>query len=102
LIKHAWLESGGVYGHRNITLDLKDLDDPCSKNRVYRLMKAEGIRAQRVYKRNKGYSGGKPAHVPISGSTQGFAISPNSHQAVSTVHGGERFTIVYSFFSEAR
>lgn len=54
LIKQAWLESGGVYGYRNITLDLKDLGERCSKNRVYRLMKAEGIRAQRGYKRHKG------------------------------------------------
>lgn len=36
---------------------------------------------------------------PISGSIQGFAISPDSHHAVSTVHGGDRFTVVYSFFS---
>lgn len=35
---------------------------------------------------------------PKSGSIQGFAISPRSHHAVSTIHGGERFTIVYSFF----
>ncbi|KYZ85309.1 MAG: hypothetical protein CL549_11090 [Alcanivorax sp.] len=32
LIKQAWLESGGVYGYRNITLDLKDLGERCSKN----------------------------------------------------------------------
>ena len=63
LIKQAWLESGGVYGYRNITLDLKDLGERCSKNRVHRLMKVEGIRAQRGYKRHKGYYGGKPAHV---------------------------------------
>lgn len=36
---------------------------------------------------------------PSSGSIQGFAISKKSHHAVSTVHGGERFTIVYSFFA---
>ena len=34
---------------------------------------------------------------PINGSVQGFAISPTSYHAVSTVHGGERFTLVYSF-----
>ena len=34
---------------------------------------------------------------PINGSVQGFAISPRSYHAVSTVHGGERFTLVYSF-----
>ena len=34
---------------------------------------------------------------PINGSVQGFAISPMSY-AVSTVHRGERFTLVYSFY----
>ncbi len=35
---------------------------------------------------------------PVSGSVQAFAISPHSYHAVSTVHTGKRFTIVYSFF----
>ena len=35
---------------------------------------------------------------PIDGSVQAFAISPYSYHAVSTVHGGERITIVYSFY----
>jgi Rps23 Pro-64 3,4-dihydroxylase Tpa1-like proline 4-hydroxylase len=34
---------------------------------------------------------------PISGSAIGFAISPDSHHAVSRLHGGVRFTLVYSF-----
>ena len=34
---------------------------------------------------------------PISGSVQGFEISSESHHAVSTIHGGERYTVVYSF-----
>jgi len=37
---------------------------------------------------------------PISGSIQGFKISPQSYHAVSTVHGGERYTIVYSFYAK--
>ena len=37
---------------------------------------------------------------PISGSIQGFKISPTSYHAVSTVHAGERYTIVYSFFKD--
>ena len=36
---------------------------------------------------------------PQSGSVQAFAISPASYHAVSTVHAGRRFTIVYSFYS---
>ena len=38
---------------------------------------------------------------PRHGSVQGFAISPRSYHAVSTVHGGERFTVVYSFHPDA-
>ena len=34
---------------------------------------------------------------PDNGAVQAFAISPRSHHAVSTVHAGERFTVVYSF-----
>ena len=50
------------------------------------------------------FSGPEPETVckviePRNGSVQAFAISPRSYHAVSTVHGGERFTIVYSFHS---
>lgn len=38
---------------------------------------------------------------PTHNSAVGFAISPNSNHAVSTIHSGERFTIVYSFYAEA-
>jgi len=34
---------------------------------------------------------------PVSGSAIGFEISPRSHHAVSRLHGGNRFTLVYSF-----
>lgn len=36
---------------------------------------------------------------PVSGSAIGFEISPNSHHAVSSLHGGERYTLVYSFYA---
>ena len=39
---------------------------------------------------------------PIHGSAQAFAISPRSYHAVSTVHQGERFTVVYSFYRQPR
>ena len=35
---------------------------------------------------------------PTHNSSVGFAISPDSHHAVSTIHKGERFTIIYSFY----
>ena len=34
---------------------------------------------------------------PLHGSALSFEISPDSYHAVSTIHGGERFTLVYSF-----
>jgi Rps23 Pro-64 3,4-dihydroxylase Tpa1-like proline 4-hydroxylase len=38
---------------------------------------------------------------PSNCSGLGFAISPDSHHAVSTVHKGQRFTLVYSFYERA-
>ena len=35
---------------------------------------------------------------PQHNSAVGFAITKNSYHAVSTIHAGERFTLVYSFF----
>ena len=35
---------------------------------------------------------------PLHNSVVGFAISPDSNHAVSTIHGGGRFTLVFSFY----
>lgn len=32
LLKQAWLESGGVYGYRKLTLDMRDLGESCGKS----------------------------------------------------------------------
>lgn len=37
---------------------------------------------------------------PVHNSAIAFAISPYSHHAVTTIHGSERFTLVYSFYAE--
>lgn len=35
---------------------------------------------------------------PSHNSSVGFAISPDSHHAVSTIHNGERYTVIFSFY----
>ena len=37
---------------------------------------------------------------PVHNSAVGFAITASSYHAVSTVHAGERFTLVYSFYEQ--
>jgi hypothetical protein len=49
-IKQFWLESGCVYDYRKIHLDLRDTGQQCGVNRVWRLMKRAGIRAQVGYR----------------------------------------------------
>ncbi|MEL8971451.1 IS3 family transposase [Escherichia coli] len=49
-IKQFWLESGCVYGYPKIHLDLRDSGQQCGVNRVWRLMKRVGIKAQVGYR----------------------------------------------------
>lgn len=51
------------------------------------------------------FNSGDPSDIhkvfrPAHNSMLGFAITPSSHHAVSTVHRGERFTLVYSFYRD--
>ena len=61
LIRHSWLESGGVYGYRKIHDDLREVGEDCGRHRVARLMRLEGLRSQTGYRRRPGKYGGKPA-----------------------------------------
>ena len=45
LIKHSWLESGGVYGYRKIHDDLREVGEVCGRHRLARLMRFEGLRS---------------------------------------------------------
>ena len=57
-IKQHWLESGGHSGYRNIYEDLIEAKVDCGRDRVLRLMRLAGIRAQRGYKVPRGYYSG--------------------------------------------
>ena len=80
LIKQFWLDQvpqAYMYGYRKITDDLRDEGDTCGKHRVYRLMRAEGLRSQTGYRRRQG-SYGKPAVVAPNRLAQQFdAQAPN-------------------------
>lgn len=54
LIKEAWGESGKVYGYRKLHDDLLDQGETCCPNRVARLARRAGIKAQIGYKRRPG------------------------------------------------
>lgn len=78
LIKQFWLESGGIYGYRKIADDLREIGERCGKHRVWRLMRAEGLRSQTGYHRRPGYRAGRPAIVAPNHVQQQFdVIEPN-------------------------
>ncbi|MCT4501782.1 IS3 family transposase [Pseudomonas sivasensis] len=78
LIKHSWLESGGVYGYRKIHDDLREVGEDCGRHRVARLMRLEGLRSQTGYRRRPGKYGGKPAVVsPNLLKRQFDVVEPN-------------------------
>jgi putative transposase len=63
LIKQHWLESGAVYGYRKIATDLREQGERCSRHRVARLMRREGLRAEIGYRRPRYYGGSAAASV---------------------------------------
>ena len=78
LIKQSWLESGGVYGYRKITDDLRELGESCGKHRVYRLMRVEKLRSQTGYRRRPGQRYGRPAVIAPNHVQQEFDVAePN-------------------------
>lgn len=61
LLKEAWQDSGKVYGYRKLHDDLRDQGETCCPNRVARLARLAGIKAQIGYKRRATRYGGKPS-----------------------------------------
>ena len=63
LLQKAWTESGKAYGYRRLHDDLVEEGESICPNRVSRLARLAGIRAQIGYKRRPGSQGGKPSFV---------------------------------------
>ena len=85
LLKQAWLESGGVYGYRKLTLDMRDLGERCGKHRVARLLKLQGLRSQTGYRRRPGMRGGKPAIVAPNHLQRRFAVDEPNQSWVTDI-----------------
>jgi putative transposase len=77
LIKQAWLTSGTVYGYRKITRELREKGERCSRHRVRRLMKAEGVRAEVGYGTKPRHRSGPPGVVEIVVNRDFSPAAPN-------------------------
>ena len=105
LIKQFWLESGGIYGHRKITKDLRDIGETCSKHRVARLMKIDGLRAQVGYGRRPRFRGGAPGTVAGNVLARAFTVTEPNRAWVTDItyirtHEGWLFlAVVLDLFS---
>lgn len=96
-IKQHWLHSGGRSGYRNIHLDLHEDGVRCGRDRVLRLMRAAGLRAQRGYRRPRGYYRGHPhSAVPNRLDRQFEVARPNQWWVsdITYVHTHEGFVFL--------
>ena len=84
LIKPFWLESGCVYGYHKIHLDLRSAGETCGVNRVARLMKQAGLRAQVGYKRPR-YKSGQPAVLAENHLKQEFDVDALNQDWVTDI-----------------
>ena len=81
-------------------------NDFIAGQKTYRLI----IQLNRICKDDYGgllllFNSSDPADIhkvfrPVHNSAIGFVVSPTSNHAVSLIHGGERFTLVYSFYGK--
>jgi len=74
LIRASWVGSGCIYGSPRVLRDLREAGESTSKKRVARLMKENGIRAIRGYKRPRRH-GGRAAVVAPNRLQRAFTVA---------------------------
>ena len=84
LIRASFEASQGVYGAPRVFLDLREAGETCSKHRVARLMRENGIRAQPGY-RTRRYVAGKPAELIPDLVKRNFEVSKPNRVWVSDI-----------------
>lgn len=78
LIRASFNASQGVYGAPRVFLDLREAGETCSKHRVARLMRVNGMRAKGGYRTRRYVAGGKPAELIPNLIKRNFNVShPN-------------------------
>ncbi len=78
LIRASFVASHGIYGAPRVFLDLREAGETCSKHRVARLMRVNGIRAVRGY-RVRQHSASKSSALIPNSLQRNFTISkPNT------------------------
>lgn len=78
LIRASFETSQGVYGAPRVFLDLREAGETCSKHRVARLMRENGMRAKGGYRTRRYVGGGKSAHLIPNLVQRNFEVSePN-------------------------
>lgn len=105
LLKEAWRDSGKVYGYRKLHDDLRDQGETCCPNRVARLTKLAGIKAQIGYKRRTGTYGGRPALAVNNALDRQFDVQePDTYWVtdityIKTYEGFSYLAVVIDLFS---
>lgn len=74
LVQGSFNASQGVYGAPRVFLDLREAGETCSKHRVARIMRENGMRAYAGY-RTRRYAVGKPAALVPNLVKRNFSIS---------------------------
>ena len=105
LLRKAWTDSGRVYGYRKLHDDLLDQGETSCPNRVARLSRLAGIKAQIGYKRRPGSHGGKPSDVVDNTLARQFDVAAPDKAWVTdityirTLEGFAYLAVVIDLFS---
>jgi putative transposase len=86
LIKQFWLESGGVYGYRKIHEDLREYGERCGPNKVHRLMRLAGLKAQVGYRKPRHRGGAANIVVPNRLQRRFATMAPNDAWVTDITH----------------
>lgn len=105
LIEAAWKQSGKVYGYLKLHDDLLDQGETSCANRIARLARLAGIKAQIGYRRRPGSFGGKPSVVIDNTLNRQFDVdAPDTAWVIDityikTMEGFAYLAVVIDLFS---